>query len=161
MKQMRIPKSPRITSVLTFMMLFCAFSFIVFSCYSCTTKDEEAVETDVKSFVCSYFNFRYADALKRCTPESEKWIRFQASNITQNDLDVFNNQTDTASCEIDNIKMSDDTTAVAYVNVKNFLSADSIGRPGVMCGNAQFVFGMRKRNDRWLVNLNSVPTRIK
>lgn len=156
-----MPKLPIFTKVLTAEYLLCAFFFVVFLCCSCTTKDEEVVENCVKSFTCSYFNFRYAEALNTCTQESEKWIRFQASNINQSDLDIFNDQTDSASCEIDEIKIADDTTAVAYVKVKNFLLADTIGKPGTICNNARFAFAIRKRNDRWLINLSSIPTQIK
>lgn len=126
-------------------------------CLSCTSSDETNIDADVKAFACSYFNFRYSDALNFCTPESEKWIKFKASNISQADIDVVNNQTDTAECEVDGIDMNDDGTATAHVEIKNFLLNDSIGKAGVMCKSAKFSFTLFKHADHWKVHLSSLP----
>lgn len=54
---------------------------------SCSYSEEKAIEQSVVGFAQNYFNLRYQKALNACTPESEKWVRFKATNITQEDVD--------------------------------------------------------------------------
>lgn len=134
-----------------------AIIFAASLCLSCTDKEEASIEDDVKSFVCAYFNFHYSDALNLCTPESHKWIKFQASNITQADIDVVNNQTDSAECEIASVDKTSDSTAIVHVNVKNFLFNDSIGKPATIHADASFSFLVCRQANRWKVRLSSLP----
>ena len=119
---------------------------------SCSYKDENAAEERARQFAQSYFNMRFGQAAGLCTENSVKWIKYHASNISQDDIDVLDSQTDTAVCEIDDIDDSGDSATVS-MTVRNFLRCDSIGKRGRMCKEANFQIAMKKVGDKWLVNL--------
>lgn len=124
---------------------------------SCSYSEEKAVEQSVVGFAQNYFNLRYQKALNTCTPESEKWVRFKATNITQEDVDVYNSKRDTAECDVESIDLDDDK-ATAIVEVRNFLSSDSIGKPATICPNAKFKLELKKQGEKWMVDVQSPIT---
>lgn len=129
---------------------FATCCFFVATLAACSLEDENAAEVRLKAFAQNYFNLRFKQAAKFCTPESEKFIRCHASNIRQSDLDVLDAQSDTAVCEIIDIDMNDDT-ANAIINVENFLCCDSVMQSGFICKKAKFGLSMQKVEDKWLV----------
>ncbi len=124
---------------------------------SCSYREEKAVEQSVVGFAQNYFNLRYQKALNACTPESEKWVRFKATNITQEDVDVYNSKRDTAECDVESIDLDDDK-ATAIVEVRNFLNCDSIGKPATICPNAKFKLELKKQGEKWMVDVQSPIT---
>lgn len=124
---------------------------------SCSYREEKAVEQSVVGFAQNYFNLRYQKALNVCTPESEKWVRFKATNITQEDVDVYNSKRDTAECDVESIDLDDDK-ATAVVEVRNFLNCDSIGKPATICPNAKFKLELKKQGEKWMVDVQSPIT---
>ncbi len=124
---------------------------------SCSYSEEKDIEQSVVGFAQNYFNLRYKKALNACTPESEKWIRFKATNITQEDVDVYNSKRDTAECDVESIDLDDDK-ATAIVEVRNFLECDSIGKPATICPNAKFRFELKKQGEKWMVDVQSPIT---
>ena len=121
---------------------------------SCSYKDENAAEERARQFAQSYFNLRFGQAAGLCTDNSVKWVKYHASNISQDDINALDSQTDTAVCEIDDVDSSDDSATVS-MTVRNFLRCDSIGKSGRMCKEAKFQVPMKKVGDKWLVNLSS------
>lgn len=73
---------------------------------SCSYSEERAIELSAVSFAQKYFNLHYCQALSECTPESEKWVRLKASNITQEDLDILNTQADSATCTVELVELT-------------------------------------------------------
>lgn len=124
---------------------------------SCSYREEKAIEQSVVGFAQNYFNLRYHKALNACTPESEKWVRFKATNITQEDVDVYNSKRDTAECDVESIDLDDDK-ATAIVEVRNFLNCDSIGKPATICPNAKFKLELKKQGEKWMVDVQSPIT---
>ena len=124
---------------------------------SCSYREEKAIEQSVVGFAQNYFNLRYQKALNACTPESEKWVRFKATNITQEDVDVYNSKRDTAECDVESIDLDDDK-ATAIVEVRNFLNCDSIGKPATICPNAKFKLELKKQGEKWMVDVQSPIT---
>lgn len=86
-----------------------------------------------------------------------KWVRFKATNITQEDVDVYNSKRDTAECDVESIDLDDDK-ATAIVEVRNFLSCDSIGKPATICPNAKFKLELKKQGEKWMVDVQSPIT---
>lgn len=124
---------------------------------SCSYSEEKAIEQSVVGFAQNYFNLRYQKAINACTPESEKWVRFKATNITQEDVDVYNSKRDTAECDVESIDLDDDK-ATAIVEVRNFLNCDSIGKPATICPNAKFKLELKKQGEKWMVDVQSPIT---
>ena len=118
------------------------------------------MESCAKSFGQNYFNLRLQQASGLCTDRSYKWIEFYASNISQNDVDVLNTQTDSALCDIDDIDIDGDSARVK-MTVRNFLLCDSIGRPGRMCKQGKCRLTLRKEGETWKVDLNGPVTKTE
>lgn len=118
----------------------------------------EQLTADVDSFATLYFNWRFPDALKYCTPESEQWIRYAASNVHQADVELLRNKGEDATVSIDDIQLSDDeTTAIASVTVSNFLQMDSIGQEAHLVGQACFQLSLAKDQGKWKIRMASLP----
>ena len=117
---------------------------------SCTTEETEQIEKKATAFASAYYNFRFNNALALCTPESGKWIRYQASNVRQTDIDTYNNMADSAQCTIADVSFDDDSTATVLV------VTDSIYRKGNVGDKAQVTLKMKKKANKWLVSLDSV-----
>ena len=127
---------------------------------SCSASMEERIGQKAVDFASAYYNFRFNHALSLCTQESEKWIRFQASNIRQSDLDAYNAMADSAQCSAVSVTLEDDTTATAVLNVSNYVVTDSICRTGSIGKNAQLTLKMKKRESKWKVSLDALPKAI-
>ena len=59
-------------------------------------RDEEAEQT-VLRFAETYFGCQYKEAAQLCTPSSEKWIRFVATNVPTLTSSFLTNQTQSHS----------------------------------------------------------------
>lgn len=139
-----------------------SFALVAALCLAsaCSLKDDAAVETCAKSFGQNYFNLRLQQASGLCTDRSYKWIEFYASNISQDDVDVLNAQTDSALCDIDDIDI-DGHSARVKMTVRNFLLCDSIGRPGRMCKQGKCRLTLRKEGETWKVDLDGPVTKTE
>lgn len=139
-----------------------SFALVAALCLAsaCSLKDDAAVETCAKSFGQNYFNLRLQQASGLCTDRSYKWIEFYASNISQDDVDVLNTQTDSALCDIDDIDIDGDSARVK-MTVRNFLLCDSIGRPGRMCKQGKCRLTLRKERETWKVDLDGPVTKTE
>ena len=139
-----------------------SFALVAALCLAsaCSLKDDAAVETCAKSFGQNYFNLRLQQASGLCTDRSYKWIEFYASNISQDDVDVLNTQTDSALCDIDDIDIDGDSARVK-MTVRNFLLCDSIGRPGRMCKQGKCRLTLRKEGGTWKVDLDGHVTKTE
>lgn len=125
------------------------------SILSCSQDMADTPEQRVKEFAQHYFNLRYTQSLTLCTYSSKKWIAFKASNINQSDLDVINNQTDTATCNIDDIEIDDEgNKAIATLTINNVLVCDTIGQAGRMCETIHKTIHLKKESGKWYVDLN-------
>lgn len=115
---------------------------------------EMRVREDIGMFANRYFNYNFPEALTLCTPESAKWIRLAASNVTEADLDVLRAQERGAEAEVVSVDFgSGDTTAVATVRVSGFMLADTIGAPGHIVAGAEYRIPAVRRDGRWLVRM--------
>lgn len=139
-----------------------SFALVAALCLAsaCSLKDDAAVESCAKSFGQNYFNLRLLQASGLCTDRSYKWIEFYASNISQDDVDVLNTQTDSALCDIDDIDIDGDSARVK-MTVRNFLLCDSIGRPGRMCKQGKCRLTLRKEGETWKVDLDGPVTKTE
>lgn len=133
--------------------IFACMGLFVSLLLSCSDKDANTAEERALAFAQNYFNLRYKQSLTLCTENAKKWIVFRATNITQEDVDVINAQTDTAECEIDDVELNDDeTTADVKMTIKNVLVCDSIGKRGSIKEKIKKTLRMRKVSDNWYVD---------
>lgn len=127
----------------------------VMTLLACDNGEEKDIERSAGDFAAAYFNLRYARAAELSTPDSEKWIRFKASNITQADLDVYNSAQDTATCTVNGMEICGDSAIVA-MTVNNVLVMDSIGKVANICKERDYRLILKKKEGKWAVRLSSV-----
>ena len=123
------------------------------ACSLTTSTPEEAALEAAQDFANAYFNYDYAKACKYATPESEKWLRFAASNITQADIDFINAQEENASVSVTATDKRNDSTTVVAIEVNYFADRDSIGHVVSMTDEATFLLTVVNRNGKALVRM--------
>lgn len=111
-------------------------------------------------FATDFFNFRYEQSLKQCTTESEKWLRFAASNVSSDDLEAINGRSKEASCSVKDARFANDTTGFVTLSVHDCLVADSLGLPMRSISAGTTTLEMKAKNGSWKVSLTSLP-RVK
>ena len=133
--------------------LLCLLATVLLT--GCTVGENDA-ERVAHQWGEAYFNYQFKQALDFSTPESERWLRFAASNITQADLDALQ-KNGQAVVSLDGYYAGSDTTGTAYLNVSNWLCPDSIGHAGSLQEQATFQVSLVKRDSRWMVRMEGLP----
>lgn len=121
------------------------------------TDDEADITEAADSFAAGYFNLDFAKAKRFCTPESEKWLRFRATNVLQEDIDILKKQQTCATCSVSSVKITSDTTAIVACKVENYLRTDTLGRPGCMTRSGSCTLKAVKRADAWFIKMEGLP----
>ena len=107
-------------------------------------------------FAEAYFNYEFEKARKLVTPESEKWLRFAASNVTQADVDLLNGQEAPAAVSVEDCEYVNDTTTAATVKVTDFMVKDSIGQSGHIADEGLFKLILVNRGGKYYVRMEGL-----
>jgi hypothetical protein len=119
-----------------------------------TPKAPDALVSDkALAFAEAYLNYDYQEALRHVTPESEKWLRYAASNLTQEDIDAVNGQEEAATVEADDVTWTSDSTAVVAITASNLMVKDSIGKAAYWHEEAEYRLTVVKRDGRYYVRM--------
>ena len=133
-------------------MLLLVITSIAFS--ACGKSSQEVqIKDATDSFAVNYFNWKLANALNFCTPESRKWIQQLASQLTQQDIDALRRLATPTDCETIAIKVQDDSMATATINVHHYLTVGGIGEKDSLLETGQFRILLVQRNLKWLVKM--------
>ncbi|MBR5687926.1 MAG: hypothetical protein IKX36_08200 [Prevotella sp.] len=141
------------------MLVILCVSMVSFSCERQEKRPAQGnATTTVEKFCAAYFNLQYEEALKYCTPESQKWISFAASNISEEDLAVMRNREGGTSIEVTEIDAHDtDTIGQATVKAGNYLSIEKIDDKAYIADEGIFHFDLVKRDGKWKVRMAGLP----
>lgn len=117
---------------------------------------EEQLLEDADSFAVNYYNWHFEQALRYCTPESEKWLRYAASNVHEADVELLRNKEEDAQVELGDI-LYDDNDSIATIETKvyNYLQMDSIGKAAHLIPESTFRLTMVKRSGKWVIRMES------
>ncbi len=119
---------------------------------------EDQLKADADSFATLYYNWHFPKAAKYCTPESERWLRYAASNVHEGDIEQLRQKTEDASIEITDVDFGDDeVSAIITLTVNNFLQMDTIGQEAHLIPQAEFKLPMELHGDKWKVKLEKLP----
>ena len=135
-------------SSLTVFFIVIATTILIQSCH----KEKNPAETIAEDFLSSIYNYDFERASTLSTTCSQKWIKFQASNVTQAELDTkpcvctYSNILSTSS-QIMNDSITKVTCSLDKVAVKS-LQTDSIEFATI-----QTTVNVIKRGDKWLVKM--------
>ena len=148
----------------TLPLLSVVFAMLCLSLFSSSCERQEKrpsknnATTAVEQFCAAFFNLQYEAALQYCTPESQKWIYFAASNVQDEDLSLLRNREGGTSIEVTEIDASEtDSIGHATVKVGNFLSMDKIDDKGHIAEEGIFHFELVKREGKWKVRMEGLP----
>lgn len=137
--------------------LFIIGSLLMAACAGQQSASVDAAKSQIEAFAEAYFNYDFRQAEKYVTPESGKWLRFAASNVTQEDLDMINAQELAATAVVSDCLQTDDSTFQATVEVCNFLQKDSLEMPGTIVDQALFKVMAVEREGNYLVRMACLP----
>ncbi len=134
--------------------LLFALAFVFNSCQLHDENAPEAVDKPLKDWSEAYFGFDYEEALDYMTPESEKWIRFAASNINEKDVSFINEHNKGAKIEIiDRQMMPGDTTCSARIRISDFVLLGFVGQENKVIDEAEYQITLVKRDGKWKVRM--------
>lgn len=106
----------------------------------------------------AYFNYDFKRADRLVAPEGRKWLRFAASNLTQEDIEVLQQQSELARVELTDCEYLTDSTWEATLEVSNFVMPDTIGRAARVFDEAvRFTVPVVSRNGRMYVKMEGLP----
>lgn len=122
----------------------------------------DSAEACVDSFSQHYFNWQFQRSMPFVTPTSQKWLRYVASQVQQDDVEQLRNMPQGATCKIINVDTEDgDSVAVSHVLVRGFLCMDTIGKKSHVIDEATYEIKLHYQGGKWLVNLDGLPKKVK
>ena len=120
----------------------------------CQREEEEKAVRQATEFAEDYFNLRFDEAFKSCTPDSRKWIAFRASNITEKDLEAVRAAEEEAYVASARCTRMDDSTALVRLVVCEALAPDSLEQPEGRIARETAVFiPLKKEGRKWRVRM--------
>ena len=124
------------------------------SCSFSPDGDDAALEV-ATDWAEAYFNCDFHDAAEYATEESGKWLRFAASNTTEQDLQTIAGKA-TATAD-DYFTVANDTLRVVTLHVRNFLKPVALGSPAQLQEEGTFLVTVVKRDGKWKVRMEDLP----
>ena len=140
-----------------FLLYNCFFAVLISSCVSNRNGSEEQLYEVVDSFANNYFNLRYSNAMRFCTDDSHRWLKWAASNVTQEDIDVLHKTDKAASVQVESAESINDSLSTVRITVNNYLLMDSIGKPGRIVKSDNFIIRAIIKDGKWLVRMEALP----
>ena len=137
--------------------LFVAALCFLTACSHTETDSDATVKEQAEKFAEAYFNYDFGKAHRFATPESKKWLRFAASNVTQEDIDLINATSNKISVVATDCHHQDDSTTCVRVIVYNAVLKDDLGRPAHTATEAEFVLTLVNREGDYLVKMDGLP----
>ena len=113
----------------------------------------------VQAFAEAYFNYDFQRAAELVTPESMKWLRFAASNITEQQLQLL--QQHEVKVEADMSDYVNDTMQVVTLKVNNYLAPTPLGGEPTIKEQGTFRITLVKRDNKWKVRMEGLPRNEK
>lgn len=119
--------------------------------------EEEQAVAQAREFAECYFNFRFDEAYRCCTPESRAWIALKASNVNAKDVEAANRNGRETRVEIGDFRRDKDSDSCATVRCTAYgvLLSDSLERAGAVSERAVFVVPLVRRAGQWLVKMEA------
>lgn len=126
---------------------------------ACGDDEQPDISTVAEEFGKAYFNYDFNKASSLCTSESQRWIRFAASNIYKADIEVLRSMDHGSTVEVDGVDYGDnDSTATVRLEVAGGMVRDTIGNSGhVTDEKLIYSLMMVERNGGWWVRLEGLP----
>ena len=132
-----------------------AFALLLTACNFSRNDDSEAADAAV-IWANAYFNCDFHEAQRFATPESERWLRMAASNVTEHDLQLLHAGEGATVAADEHFSVATDTLRVVTLRVSNYLSA-SLDTTAQLMPKGTFLVKVVKRGDGWKVRMEGLP----
>ena len=136
-------------------------AWLLSACNHGEVDSDAALKKQAEDFAVAYFNYDYTKARQFVTPESEKWLRFAASNVTQEDIDLINAASETVAVAATDCCHQNDSMVCVRVIVYNAVLKDSLERSAHTASEAEFVLTLVNRDRAYLVKMEGLPRNEK
>lgn len=87
------------------------------------------------------------------TPESAKWLQMAASQITEDDINYFNEQEESVDIELNSIDQLSDTSAVAEYQLGNMVVKDLLATSPRLVSDTTTHINLVKRHGKWFADM--------
>jgi hypothetical protein len=135
--------------------LFCT-AFLMTGCSLVMIDDNEAMDVAAR-WAEAYFNYDFHEAKQFVTPESERWLRFAASNTTEHDLQLVQEDGEAIVDVDDFFTEANDTLRIVQLRVRNFVSATLPADSAHRVDEAMFNITTVLRDGKWKVRMEGLP----
>jgi len=133
-------------------------SILMVSCQFHENDQTSVVDEPLNKWANAYFNFDYKEALEYMTPESGKWVRFAASNITEKDINYIKEHPMETMIEITHKQMTEgDTLCNTTIHVSKFIQLGMDADNNQVVDDADFQIQLVKRDGDWLIKTEGLP----
>lgn len=143
--------------------LFLCFPLVcLLACHELTGSPSTDGERTATAWAESYFRFHIKEAVRWTTPESVRWLRFTASNLTERDLSALSSCDNDIEVSIDESSdVVSDTLQTVTLRIDHALVADTIGRPAHLVDDYRMTVVVVRRPDGWKVRMEGLPQNEK
>lgn len=122
---------------------------------------DAALKEQARQFSEAYFSYNFAKARQYVTPDSEKWLQFAASNLTQADIDLINATSQQLTVTPTQCTHLNDSASHVNVVLYNAVLKDNLEQPAHTAETADFTLTLIKRGDQYLVRMAGLPRPAK
>jgi hypothetical protein len=132
-------------------------AFLLGGCSLTNGHDREAAEAAV-GWAEAYFNYDFHKAEEYTTPESGKWLKFAASNTTEHDLQLVQQNENGATAEVEDFfPEANDTLRMVLLKVNNFVSSTLPATSAQLVDEGLFQVTTVLRDGKWQVRMAGLP----
>lgn len=139
--------------------LILCFSLVcLWACHELTGAPSTDAERAATSWAESYFRLDMKSAAQWVTPESNRWMHYAASGLTEQDLSSLASYNTDPTVTIDNSgDVVADTLQTITLRISHALVADTIGRPAHQVDDYLTTIVVVKRPNGWKVRMEGLP----
>lgn len=139
--------------------VFCCFLLILpFS--SCANSDKQLTSC-ADSFAQSFFRWQFQKSSTYCDESSQRWLRYMASQVTQDDIDSLKATESDVECTLGGFCFDNDSMASIEVHVSNYFRMDSLDKITLVKGESEYNFQMVRTNGLWRIRLQGFPQAVE
>jgi hypothetical protein len=135
--------------------LFLSLTLLLLTACGMVSDDDEAIRV-AETWGNAYFNCDYPRAAEYSTKESERWLRFAASNTTEGDLQLLRDQRAVATAS-DFFTAANDTLRVVTLHVDHYVKPALLGQQTAKQADGEFHVTVVKRGRQWRVRMEGLP----
>lgn len=103
------------------------------------------------NFATDYFNYKLDKAASCCTTEAKEQIYYLATNLTEEDVSILRDKKEAATCEVDGIRLINDSCAEATCIIKDSYIKDTIGTRGKVLDKRNYSILIVRTGNKWLI----------